>query len=145
MNVSDKLTYFYTKKIKRWMLCPVCYQKMHFSKNNSNWICDNCKYTLLEADFLDNYVFWYCDCCNSYLNIQNEFDRKGTHHICENCGFDNDITPSNIVGVCKDCGTHIDNPNATICENCKIVRLEKAAKKCDDISVACDQLKHLID
>lgn len=145
MKISDNLTYFYIKNIKRWMPCPACNQKMFFLKKSDDWICSNCKYTLSEVEYLDDYVFWFCDCCNTYLNMQRSFDKSKTRHICLECGFENDTTSSNIVGICKDCGIHLKNPNGTICEECKIVRLEKAAKKCDDISAACDQLKQLID
>ena len=145
MSISDSLSYFYIKKIKRWMHCPICNNKMFFNTNSSNWICDGCKYSLSETEFLDDYIFWFCDCCNTYLNIQSGFDRKVTQHVCEICGFDNNTTPSNIVGICKDCGKHIDNPNTTICEDCKIVRLEKVQKKLNKLSKTCEQLKNIID
>ena len=145
MSISDSLSYFYIKNIKRWMHCPICNNKLLFNSNSSNWICDGCKYSLSESEFLDNFVFWFCDACNSYLNIQEGFNRKEAHHICDVCGFDNNITPSNIVGICRDCERHIGNPNASICEECKIARLEKAQKKLNELSKTCEQLKNIIE
>lgn len=144
MSISDSLTYFYIKNIRKWMPCPVCKQKMCFSKTSSNWICNSCNYSLPEKDFLDDYVFWFCDCCDSYLNIQSGFDRKEKHHICEKCGFNNDITSSNIKGECRDCGKILDNPNVTICEDCKIYRLEKTKEFLDNVSETCNQASSIL-
>ena len=58
MSISDSLSYFYIKKIKRWMHCPICNNKMFFNTNSSNWICDGCKYSLSETEFLDDYIFF---------------------------------------------------------------------------------------
>lgn len=126
MSISDKVTYFYIKNIKRWMECPVCHHKLFFKKEKAAWCCDKCEYELLEKEFLDDSVFWFCDGCGTYLNVQDGFDRKGVTWVCTKCGFDNDITFNNIKGECKDCGTLLDNPNATICDECKTERMRKA-------------------
>lgn len=139
MSIVDSLTYFYIKRIKRWIQCPVCNHKLLFSKNSISWCCNHCGYSLKETEFLDDYVFWFCDCCGTYLNIQNGFNRNGLNHICEKCGFNNDTTFSNIKGECRDCRKLLDNPNATICDDCKTYRLEKAKEFFDNVAEVCDQ------
>lgn len=126
MSITDKVSYFYIKNIKRWMECPICYQKLLFNKGKKAWCCVGCAYELLEKDFLDDFVFWFCDGCGTYLNVQDKFDRKGTTWCCSKCGFENDITFNNIKGQCKDCGVLLDDPDATLCGECKTKRYKKA-------------------
>lgn len=78
VNIVDTLTYFYIKRIKRGMQCPVCNQKLIFSKSKASWCCNNCDYSLQENDFYDDYVFMFCDECNAYLNNQEGFDKNAT-------------------------------------------------------------------
>ena len=136
-NISDILTYAYIKRIKRWMECPVCHKRMLFSKKEKSWICHNCEYTITEDDFLDDFVFWFCDGCNDYLNAQPGFDRKGVSWVCTKCGFNNDTTFNNLRGQCKDCGTLLMNPDATICPECKTKRLQKAKAVLDASADLC--------
>ena len=96
MSISDRVTYFYIKNVKRWMECPVCHYKLFFKKEKAAWYCGKCKYKLFEKEFLDDFVFWFCDGCGTYLNVQNGFNRKGTTWVCTKCGLNNDITFSNI-------------------------------------------------
>ena len=74
-------------------------------------------------------MFWFCDECDAYLNIQEGFDRTATKHICTKCGYENDTTFNNIKGVCVDCGRTISDPEQTLCANCKIARKEKAKER----------------
>lgn len=136
-NISDILTYAYIKRIKRWMECPVCHKRMLFSKKAKSWICHNCEYAITEDDFLDNFVFWFCDGCNDYLNAQPGFDRKGVSWVCTKCGFNNDTTFNNLRGQCKDCGILLMNPDATICPECKTKRLQKAKAVLDASADLC--------
>lgn len=55
MKVGDKITYTYIKRIKKWMECPVCHQKMTFKKTEKAWKCNSCSYFIPEADFLDDF------------------------------------------------------------------------------------------
>lgn len=126
MSIGDKITYTYIKRIKRWMECPVCHDKMTFSKSRKSWVCNNCAYKITEKEFLDNFVLWFCDECNSYLNNQEGFDQKSSKHVCRNCGFENDTTFDNIKGMCIDCGKVLINPDASLCEECKEIRKQKA-------------------
>ena len=126
MNLSDKLKYSYIKNIKRYMMCPSCNKKMQFSKSRQAWICNNCRYTLDEKEFLDDYVFWFCDECGVYLNDQDNFDRHSKKHICTNCGFENDTCFDNVKGMCRDCGKILKNPDLSLCEECRKIRQDKA-------------------
>ena len=125
-NIKDKLAYAYIKQIKRWMECPVCHDKMTFNTNQKSWICQKCAYIISEEEFLDDFVLWFCDECNTYLNVQKGFDKMARKHICRECGYENDTTFENIKGECKDCGKILDNPDVTLCEDCKSARKQIA-------------------
>lgn len=137
MKLMDKITYTYIKGIKKWMECPVCHEKMTFKKSSKEWKCDHCLYSISEEEFLDDFVFWFCDGCESYLNVQPGFNRKRNEWICTECGLKNDITFANIKGQCKDCGILLDNPNATICSDCKTIRMKKAQMALETVSDIC--------
>ena len=111
------------------MFCPACKDgKMQINKKSTLWKCGNCGYKLSAKEFEDDYVFWFCDECQSYLNNQEGFKRKSPKHICRNCGYENDTTFSNIKGICIDCGKIIPNSEATLCQECKQVRIEIAKR-----------------
>lgn len=143
-SLSDILSYAYIKRIKRWMECPICHKKMVFSNAQKAWICQSCEYIITEADFLDDFVFWFCDGCNDYLNAQPGFDRKGSSWVCTKCGFNNDTTFANLRGECKDCGVLLANPDATICSDCKIKRLQKAKAILDSTADLCYKLADVV-
>ncbi len=68
-NAVKTLTYAYIRKIKKWMFCPACQNgKMTINKKSTLWICEDCGYILSADEFEDDYVFWFCDECNTYLN-----------------------------------------------------------------------------
>lgn len=127
ISIGDRATYFHIKNIKKWMFCPACKNgKMTFNRKNTLWTCEACKYHFTEEYFLNDCVFWFCDECESYLNNQEGFNSCASKHICRNCGYENDTTYNNIKGICSDCGKTLPNPDATLCVDCKQVRLEKA-------------------
>ncbi len=126
-NAVKTLTYAYIRKIKKWMFCPACQNgKMTINKKSTLWICEDCGYMLSADEFEDDYVFWFCDECNAYLNNQDGFDRHSTRHTCQKCGYENDTTFDNVKGICSDCGKIIPDPDATLCVDCKRVRKDKA-------------------
>ena len=126
MSLSEKMEYFYIKRIKKWIECPVCHEKLFFNNRKKAWCCDDCHYSLSEKEFLDDYVFWFCDCCETYLNVQQGFNRKGSSWTCKICGFENDLSYENIHGVCRDCDCRLDDPDASLCESCRTKRLKTA-------------------
>lgn len=128
-GLGERLTYFYIRRIKRWMVCPACRDgEMTMNKKAGHWECKHCGYTLSAEEFKDGYSFWFCDDCDSYLNNQEGFDAHASKHICRNCGYENDTTDGNLKGTCSDCGRILPEPEATRCADCKQARREKAKK-----------------
>lgn len=128
-SLVDLLTYAYIRKIKKLMFCPACRNgKMAINRSSTHWQCEECGYQLSADEFEDDYVFWFCDECDAYLNTQEGFSRKATKHICQKCGYENDTTFDNIKGICSDCGKTTPDPEATLCVDCKVIRKEKAKK-----------------
>ena len=126
-SLIDRLTYAYIRKIKRWMFCPACKKgKLIINKKSTLWTCEECGYKLAVKEFEDDYVFWFCDECESYLNIQDGFKRNAKKHLCKKCGYENDTTFDNLKGVCSDCAKLLSNPDSTLCHDCKTLRLQKA-------------------
>lgn len=128
-NILERATYAYIRRIKKWMDCPACRNgKMAINKASTLWQCEDCGYKLSADEFEDDYVFWFCDECESYLNSQDGFDRKATRHVCQICGHANDTTPANIKGTCVDCGKLLPDPDAKRCVDCRLKRREKIKK-----------------
>ena len=126
-SLIDMVNYAYIRRIKKWMFCPACCDgKMQINRASTLWKCEDCKYTLSADEFEDNYVFWFCDECETYLNNQEGFDKNASKHICRKCGYENDTTFDNIKGICADCGKTLPHADATLCVDCKEVRKQKA-------------------
>lgn len=88
-SLVDRITYAYIRKIKKWMFCPACQQgKMTINKKSTLWTCEECGYKLYAEEFEDDYVFWFCEECNTYLNNQVGFQRNASRHICRSCGYE---------------------------------------------------------
>jgi len=125
-SLKDRWNYFYISKIKKSMTCPSCKQdQMIIDKKTSIWKCKKCNYELSNSEFENDYVFWFCDECDTYLNTQENFDKRLKKHICCKCGYENDITNDNIKGICSDCGKTLANKNQTLCDDCKQIRKER--------------------
>lgn len=136
-SIGEKLTYAYLRNIKKWMFCPACKNgKMKYYKKKSEWVCEDCYYQLSREEFEDNYIFWFCDECESYLNNQEGFDRNAIKHICTNCGYENDTTFGNVRGICSDCGKKLPDPDDTLCIDCKLIRKQKAKEKMKTVAKA---------
>lgn len=127
--IPDVVSYFYIKRIKGWMECPACGEKLFYDANNETWICKDCGFVLPEAEFLDGYVFWFCDECGVFLNNQKGFKPSLEKWTCTKCGSVNDITNANLMGICQECGELLVNPNGTVCEDCEQERLERMANQ----------------
>lgn len=116
--VPDEVSYFYIKNVKGWMECPICGEKMCFDETHESWVCENSDFRLTEAEFMDGYVFWFCDQCGEFLNAQKGFLKDASTWACTNCGFENDMSAENLVGMCRECGALLENPDASLCPDC---------------------------
>jgi len=134
MKLREKAIHFYIKNIKREIDCPNCYSKkigsqMRVDRKRKIWLCDKCNYSISCKDFENDYIFWFCDNCETFLNVQNGFVIKEKRWICTECGFNNDVSSSNIVNECIGCNKLMDpNDNHLYCEVCRTKRLEKITK-----------------
>ena len=83
--------------VKLWMDCPACRSpNMFLGPSGRVWKCPDCGYTL--SRFQKNTgVFWFCDCCETFLNVQPGFTTKKKTWICTECGFNNNVTKENIL------------------------------------------------
>ena len=126
-SLVDMMTHAYIRRIKKWMFCPACRDgKMQINRASTLWKCEECSYSLSADEYEDNYVFWFCDECETYLNNQDGFDKAASKHICRNCGYENDTTFDNIKGICSDCGKTLPDVDATLCVDCKTKRRKNA-------------------
>lgn len=82
--------------IKKHRICPNCRGAMVYNKKTKMWNCIDCHYQLSQKDLRKGYVFWFCDECDAYLNVQEGFEKAKDRFVCKTCGFENDITKDNI-------------------------------------------------
>lgn len=83
--------------VKYWMDCPVCRSpQMYLGPEGRIWKCPDCGYTISNRE-KNSTVFWFCDECEAYLNIQQDFTAKNGKWKCTACGCQNDVTKGNII------------------------------------------------
>lgn len=146
--IKDLLTHTYIKNIKKWLYCPNCNNdknKLRISDDNQLWICDKCGYTLSVEEFENDYIFWFCDNCNAFLNVQNGFTEKEETWLCEKCGFLNYTGKDNILGICKYCGIDLENPDLTICLNCRDEQYDKWMRKLNQVPQVLDSISVVVE
>jgi ribosomal protein L37AE/L43A len=78
------------------MTCPACAEIIKKDRGVSLWKCDNCGFSISDAELKDGVVFWFCDECESFMNIQPGFNTKSGRWTCAECGFDNGVTEGNV-------------------------------------------------
>ena len=78
------------------MDCPNCRgTNMFLGPEGRLWKCFDCGYHITDYDF-QNGTFWFCDNCDTFLNVQSGFtDVNGTWK-CKQCGSENDVSEGNI-------------------------------------------------
>ena len=77
--------------------CPSCRSPhMLASSRIGNWKCVDCGYMLSGLRKI-NSIFWFCDNCETYLNIQNGFTTKNKIWKCAECGYTNNVTRKNLL------------------------------------------------
>ena len=126
-NIIELATNTYLRRIKKWMFCPSCqHDKMIINNKTKMWTCQGCGYQLSTDEFENDYIFWFCDECKTYLNNQDGFDPKAKKHVCTKCGYISDTTLENLKAICADCGRVISDSKATVCADCREERYRKA-------------------
>ena len=84
-------------KVKKWTDCPSCHSpNMYLGVERRGWKCPDCGYIWPERERKHG-VLWFCDNCETYLNVQPGFTDKNKTWICTECGFLNDVTKNNIL------------------------------------------------
>lgn len=125
-NFIEKIQYIYIKKIKRYMVCPACGDKLRINKKGNLWKCDKCDYKLSHKKIEKGYIFCFCDKCDTFLNNQEEFNYNNKKFCCTKCGHKNDITIENTKKICKDCGVVLTQDSKYgLCSKCLKIRTEK--------------------
>ena len=83
--------------VKHWMDCPACRSPNAFlGPEGKKWKCPDCGYTISDKE-KNKSVFWFCDSCETFLNIQKGFTTKTGKWTCIECKYENDVTDGNII------------------------------------------------
>lgn len=92
----DKNSSMYSKT-KAEMDCPACRSPhMLLGPSRRKWKCIDCGYQISSVErFLG--VFWFCDGCEAYMNIQDGFTTKKKKWTCTECGYENSVTKKDIL------------------------------------------------
>ena len=90
-SISPK---FKTASSKESIPCPVCGGKMDDA--DGQWKCSTCGYSISEEK-LKTEVFWFCDNCGSFLNVQEGFDDSDDTFLCKECGSLNMLTEEHVI------------------------------------------------
>ena len=75
--------------------CPVCRGVgwLVLNRPHTKWKCMNCGYT---STLKKNVIYWFCDSCDAFLNVQPGVDEKLGKWECAHCEAENDTTKENI-------------------------------------------------
>ena len=86
-----------TEKFKQLgtMDCPCCFGTMVLVEDA--WQCQNCSYCISQNDMLSGAVFWFCDGCGEFLNVQPGFTTENGKWVCVRCQWTNDVTEENMI------------------------------------------------
>ena len=83
--------------VKWEMDCPSCRSPHMFLYSLfGKWRCVDCAYTISNFNKMFG-VFWFCDSCDAYMNIQDGFTTKDKVWTCTECGFKNSVTKDDIL------------------------------------------------
>ena len=82
--------------VKLWMDCPACRShNMYLGPEGKKWRCPDCGYSISDRE-KNRCVFWFCDECDTFLNVQEGFTEETGRWTCTECGFENDVTEGNV-------------------------------------------------
>ena len=78
-------------------VCPVCRgdASLILNRPHTKWKCLCCGYEITPKE-LEDVIYWFCDSCDAFLNVQPGFDEKLGKWKCAHCGTVNDTTEDNI-------------------------------------------------
>ena len=76
--------------------CP-CGRGKHmlFSSMLGQRKCIDCGYTISGIHQYFG-IFWFCDSCDTFMNIQDGFTTKNKKWICTECGFENSVSRKDV-------------------------------------------------
>ena len=76
------------------MKCPCCGGQMQLEEGA--WQCRRCSYCISQKAMLDGAVFWFCDECGRFMNVQPGFTTATGAWKCVACGWANDVSEDNM-------------------------------------------------
>ena len=78
-------------------VCPVCRcdGSLVLNKLRTMWRCLSCGYQITPKQ-LETEVFWFCDSCDAFLNVQPGFNTNDGQWKCQQCGYENDVSPYSV-------------------------------------------------
>lgn len=83
--------------VKLWMDCPACRSpNMYLDLSERKWKCPDCGYLISRLQ-KNNAIFWFCDDCDAFLNVQEGFTTENCRWVCNECDFSNDVTKGNVL------------------------------------------------
>jgi len=83
--------------VKLWMDCPACRSKnMYLGPSGRMWKCPDCGYQISRLK-KNTGVFWFCDDCEAFLNVQDGFTTKDKTWKCTECGHVSGVTRRDII------------------------------------------------
>lgn len=95
---SNQLTHdsWSRMKLRHPVDCPLCrgVNTMTLSRGGT-YRCINCGYSMSRWKRMHS-VLWFCDGCDTFLNVQPGFEKHGKRWTCTLCGYDNDVSRNNI-------------------------------------------------
>ena len=83
--------------VRLWTDCPSCRSaNMYLGPEGRAWKCPDCGYSISNKEKRKS-VFWFCDECDTYMNVQPGFTDKTGKWTCSECGYVNDVSKENII------------------------------------------------
>lgn len=76
--------------------CPSC-RGTHMFLYGDKWKCADCGFAINDDQLQsENAVLWFCDSCETFLNVQDGFTDKNGKWKCKCCGHENDVSKNNV-------------------------------------------------
>ena len=97
MDTSTNNSSMSRLEVRKRRDCPVCrgYGSMIRNLKRTLWKCTECGYSISPKE-LRKTTFWFCDNCDTFMNVQPGFSEADGTWKCTVCGFTNDISDENI-------------------------------------------------